>query len=593
MLVRRLFSCRSWLACLLLAATLPPVQVVRGQVVTLADPIAAVDDLAVVLEQGARLERERRWADALSHYEDALRQHPQRPDLKQRVVVARAHYDVCRRYNDVSYNAALGTLSERDALAIYEEVLLKVQSHYVHEPQWQRLVQSGQTSMEVAVTEPLFVTKNLSGASVSKLAELQRDVRLLVGSRQVGDRRQASEAVQLTAATLRDRYAVPSQAVILEFISGAAAALDEYSGFLTGGQMDEVFSQIEGNFVGLGVELKTEPAGLSIVNVIAGGPADAGGIRPGDRITAVDGKTIANTSPDTLADMLRGLEGTAVEVTVQKTSSSSPQLTDVSTEQLRLTRRRVEVPSVDKIKIIDSTTGIGYFKLTSFQKTTARDVDAALWKLHDQGMRHLILDLRGNPGGLLKAAVEVADRFVYDGLIVATRGRSPREDFDHKGEVTGTWRVPLVILIDHDSASASEILAGAIRDHRRGTVVGEKSYGKGSVQGIFPLAASNVGIRLTTAKWYTPSGQAISGSGIVPDIVVNVPGKTSKGPSAAAAKTGNVEGLNPTDPKGQLVMAQRPVEGSQNQSSSATADPILDAGLKIARTQASSRRMTP
>ena len=304
-------------------------------------------------------------------------------------------------------------------------------------------------------------------------------------ARPVADRRQASQLVQTVAATLRERYGLPAQAVIMEFVSGAAAALDEYSSFLTGGQMDELFSQIEGNFVGLGVELKTEPAGLSIVNVIPGGPAHVGGIRVGDLIVAVDGKTPADTSPDTLADMLRGLEGTQVAVSLRNSQGAL--------QHLKLTRRRVEIPSVEQVKIIDPQYGVGYFKLTSFQKTTSRDVDAALWKLHEQGMRQLIIDLRGNPGGLLKAAVDVADKFVYDGLIVATRGRSPREDFDHRGAVAGTWRVPLVILIDHDSASASEILAGAIRDHRRGTVVGEKSYGKGSVQGIFPLAATNVG----------------------------------------------------------------------------------------------------
>src|SRR5207245_5173123 len=114
--------------------------------------------------------------------------------------------------------------------------------------------------------------------------------------------------------------------------------------------------------------------------------------------------------------------------------------------------RTVEDPSVEHVKINNAQYGSDYFKLTSFQKTTARDLDAALWKLHEQGMRELIIDLRGNPGGLLKAAVDVADRFVYEGLIVATRGRSPREDFDHRGETVGTWRMPLVILIDHDSA---------------------------------------------------------------------------------------------------------------------------------------------
>jgi carboxyl-terminal processing protease len=531
--------------------------IARGQSVTLSQPVATHDDLAVVLEAGSKLERERRWAEALSHYEDALKQHPQRPDLQQRVSLARAHYEVCRRYNDQSYNTALSTLTERDALAIYEEILLKVQSHYVHEPQWQRIVSNGQICMQVAVTEPLFVSKHMPAATVDKLTALQRDVEQIVLSRSVADRRQASQVVQTVAATLRDRYGLPAQAAILEFVSGAAAALDEYSSFLTGGQMDELFSQIEGNFVGLGVELKTEPAGLSIVNVIAGGPAYTGGIRNGDLIVAVDGKTPADCSPDTLADMLRGPEGTKVVVSVKNVNGG---LHDLS-----LTRRRVEIPSVEQVKIVDPASGVGYLKITSFQKTTSRDVDAALWKLHQQGMKQLIIDLRGNPGGLLKAAVDVADKFVYDGLIVATRGRSPREDFDHKGEVAGTWRVPLVIIIDHDSASASEILAGAIHDHGRGTIVGEKSYGKGSVQGIFPLAASNVGVRLTTAKWYTPSGQAISGAGIKPDVAVRV---------ATAAKDN------------QTTTTLKPIDGSKPVAS----DSFLEAALQVARTQTSSRR---
>jgi carboxyl-terminal processing protease len=255
--------------------------------------------------------------------------------------------------------------------------------------------------------------------------------------------------------------------------------------------------------------------------------------------------------------MLRGADGSQVEVVARNPAGE--------TRRLSLTRRRVEVPSVEQVKIVDSQYGIGYFKLTSFQKTTSRDVDAALWKLHEQGMKYLIIDLRGNPGGLLKAAVDVADKFVFEGLIVSTRGRSPREDFDHKGEQAGTWRVPLILLIDHDSASASEILAGAIRDHKRGTVVGIKSYGKGSVQGIFPLTAANVGVRLTTAKWFTPSGQAISGQGIAPDVAVQI-----------AAKT--VDGLPPLEGAAEPPVAAAP------------ADAILQAGLQVARAQYTSRR---
>jgi carboxyl-terminal processing protease len=146
-------------------------------------------------------------------------------------------------------------------------------------------------------------------------------------------------------------------------------------------------------------------------------------------------------------------------------------------------------------------------------------------------MRSLVIDLRGNPGGLLTAAVDLADKFVASGNIVATRGRSPQEDFDYRARTGGTWQMPLAVLIDGETASASEIFAGAVRDHHRGTVIGQRSYGKGSVQGIFPLTTVKAGVRLTTAKFYSPSGQPITNRGVFPDVVV----QTVKKPAVAAA----------------------------------------------------------
>jgi carboxyl-terminal processing protease len=184
-------------------------------------------------------------------------------------------------------------------------------------------------------------------------------------------------------------------------------------------------------------------------------------------------------------------------------------------------RQRVDVPCVEDAKILDRDRGVAYFRLTSFQKTTSRDVDAALWRLHREGMKTLIVDVRGNPGGLLTASVEVADKFLYEGTIVATRGRNEHEDYDYKAHRVGTWGIPLIVLIDDETASASEIFAGAIRDHGRGTVIGETSYGKGSVQGIFPLSSFRSGVRMTTARFFTPNGHPISGRGVIPHQVVS------------------------------------------------------------------------
>jgi carboxyl-terminal processing protease len=313
------------------------------------------------------------------------------------------------------------------------------------------------------------------------------------------------------------RLGISPTAVIFEFLCGSAAALDHYSTFLTEAQLDDVYAQIEGNFVGLGVELKADDGALLIVNTISGSPAALAEIRAGDRIVAVEGQSTRAISTDKAADILKGPEGSTVVVTVE-----SP---DGTRRDVQVVRRRVDVPSVEDARIVDRQRGVGYLKLTSFQKTTSRDVDTALWKLHRDGMRSLIVDVRGNPGGLLTASVDVADKFVTEGVLVSTRGRSSREDFDYKARRVGTWRVPLVVLIDRDTASASEIFAGAIRDHGRGEVVGERSYGKGSVQGIFPLQQNRAGIRLTTAKFFGPSGRPISKQGVTPSIQVQTAAK--------------------------------------------------------------------
>jgi carboxyl-terminal processing protease len=175
-------------------------------------------------------------------------------------------------------------------------------------------------------------------------------------------------------------------------------------------------------------------------------------------------------------------------------------------------------------------------------------------------MKSLVLDLRGNPGGLLTSSVEVADKFLEQGNIVSTRGRSPNEDFNYAAQRPGTWRVPLVLLIDGESASASEIFAGAIRDHRRGKIVGVRSYGKGSVQGIFPLTLGGTGVRLTTAKFYSPSGHPYSRVGVEPDVVVRAVEKP--------------------------VTTLTAVDGPAGETNSdADDDAILAAGVQVARQQ--------
>jgi carboxyl-terminal processing protease len=488
-------------------------------------------DIKQSIAQGQTLESERRWGEALTLYEDTLRRFPRDPAIQERLQLARIHYDLGRRYNDNSFKKSLTKLPERDALDLYGEVLLKVQSHYVDTPNWKNVIDYSTKAYLVALADPVFVEHNLAGVPQSQIERYGAEVTQHVAAWQINSRHHARDAVAYIARLGNDRLGLGTSTSILEFTSGATSGLDPYSTFLTADQLNEVYSQIEGNFVGLGIELKANDGSLLIVKTISGSPAEKAGIRAGDRIVAVDGHSTAEMTTDQAANLLQGKEGTMVEVTLQGPDSK--------TRRLRIRREQVDVPSIDGGRIVDKTTGIAYLRLTCFQKTTARDLDTELWRLNSLGMKSLIIDLRGNPGGLLGVSVEVVDRFVENGTIVSTRGRGPQEDNKYSAHAPGTWKMPLVVLIDGDSASASEIFAGAIRDHRRGVIVGARSYGKGSVQGIFPLAIGNAGLRLTTAKFLSPLNQPYSGVGVTPDLPVQTVAKpvVSASGSAEAADT--------------------------------------------------------
>ena len=516
-----------------------------------SNPLVSTSQSVVeqLIFQGSKLEAKGEWAAALTHYEGAIKDYPQDAHLHKRLLNARIHYDLHRRYLDASYIKTIRNGDQRTALETFAEVLLKIQSYYVQEPDWLAFARRGLSNLDIALFDPAFQEVHLTSVSYDKLHQAQIAMHQSLDSKTIRSRQELYNFAAQASQILRREVNLPEPAVIYEFVSGAVGSLDPYSAYLTADQYNEVMNHIEGNFVGLGVEIRPTETTLEIIDVIKGGPASQGGLKPGDLITAIDGKRVADIGGDPAADLLRGLEGSLVVLNVDVKGGKSVQMS--------LRRRLVDIPSVEEARIIDSQNGVGYIKLVNFEKTTLRDFDAALWKLHREGMRSLIVDLRGNPGGLLTASVDIADRFVPSGVIVSTRGRNPQEDYVHRARQQGTWGVPLTVLIDGNSASASEILAGAIHDHHRGTIVGERSYGKGSVQGIFPLNLSSGGVRLTTAKFYSPLGTAISDRGVSPDVVVNVTRRVS-----------------PDNPNAQIEPA----------------DEVLLAGLRVARDKVQARQ---
>jgi carboxyl-terminal processing protease len=486
------------------------------------------------------LERQGRWADVVAACESAARKGHLAPDLQQRYDLAKIHCDVTRRHGEMAYRAQLGKITEADARRLYAEVLARIASHHVEAPNFARIVSRGMLAMDVAIDEPAFARQHLAMADATARQSYREQIARLAAGRSVGSQAEAETFAAWVASIAQATLAVPQAVTLLEMTAAAMGSLDEYSAFLTTGQLDDLYAQIEGNFVGLGVELKSAADGLLVVHVIPGSPAQRAGLRAGDHLVGIGGQSLGGMGVDQAAQLLQGPPGSLVTLAVLRGPAPAP------ARAVTVRREHVEVPSIEDAKLLDPAGGVAYLKISSFQKTTAADLETALRRLDAAGMRSLVVDLRGNPGGLLSAAVDVADLFLERGLVVATRGRSPEEDFNYTASRPGTWRMPLVVVIDGESASSSEIFAGAIRDHGRGTIVGTRSYGKGSIQGIFPLESAGVGMRLTTAKFFSPNGHPYSGVGVDPHLVVHtvarpVGGVALVGTAGAAASDPFIE----------------------------------------------------
>jgi carboxyl-terminal processing protease len=315
---------------------------------------------------------------------------------------------------------------------------------------------------------------------------------------------------------------VPPRDLIYSAIKGTLRGLDPHSSFLDPENYREMQVETSGSFGGLGIEITLRDDILTVVAPIEGTPAYRAGIHPGDRILKIDGIVTKDMQLSDAVKRMRGRPGTKVTISVAREGWTEPKDIEIMREQIR----------VQSVRTHDLEDGIGYLRLRQFQEQTAHDVEAALEKFSKAGKKAMVLDLRNNPGGLLTAAVEVAEKFLDDGkLVVYTEGRVRNQNMRfsaHAKKPLST--IPMVVLINQGSASASEIVAGALQDYNRAVVVGTQSFGKGSVQTIIPLSDGS-GLRLTTAKYFTPKGRSIHGKGITPDIEVEVPKEKNGAPA--------------------------------------------------------------
>jgi len=300
-------------------------------------------------------------------------------------------------------------------------------------------------------------------------------------------------------------------------LQGMVSTLDPHSAYMPPDVYREIQVDTKGEFGGLGIQIGMKENRLVVISPIEGTPADRAGVKAGDLITEIEGTTTKNMTLVDAVNKLRGPKGTKVKLTLLREGQAAP-------IRVTLTRETIKIQSV-KSQMLDDH--IGYIRLTQFQEQTSADLKQALKQLLAQGAQSLILDLRNNPGGLLTSAVEVSEQFLpKNKLVVSIRGRSgAAEEYRANGESPVT-DMPMIILVNAGSASASEIVSGALQDWGRAVILGTTTFGKGSVQTIISLSDGS-GLRLTTAKYYTPKDRSIHGVGIVPDIVVN--GKDERG----------------------------------------------------------------
>lgn len=305
---------------------------------------------------------------------------------------------------------------------------------------------------------------------------------------------------------------VETKSLVNGAINGMLSSLDPHSAYLTPELYKELQMDTQGRFGGLGIEITVKGGILTVVSPIEDTPAAKAGVKPGDQIFKIEDEFTKDMSLVDAVKKMRGPKGTKITISIKR--EGVPELIDFT-----LVRDTIRVQSVRSRNLEE---GYGYIRLAQFQERSDRDIQKALEKMAAEkgGLKGLVLDLRNDPGGLLTQAVRISDLFLDSGLIVYTDGRIDSQKQKYFAQKEGSWMdFPMVVLVNGGSASASEIVAGALQDHKRAVILGTKTFGKGSVQTILPLD-DNSALRLTTARYFTPKGRSIQAMGIVPDIIV-------------------------------------------------------------------------
>ncbi len=429
------------------------------------------------------------------HEEDAVPE----PELIQRKLTV--------RYGNPAVVRLLRSLSTEQGLQLFAEVSTLIDARHLKPSTYDARVKQAAKSLLGALDNRAFLRANGLEGDPSRTAAFRSDIEQLANSRPISGRDEAYQALRWTMRVAEQHAGLRSSTIALEYVYGSTDSLDKYSGFVPALDRASPSVELEDHIVGVGVEIKPDEKGMLVVNALSGGPAAEAGLLKGDLIESVNGQPVAGETLEAAVNLITGPPGSRVTLGVRR---------EEKVADIPLVRRRVEVHSVSEVKMLDQN--VGYIKLDKFAQNSSEEFDKALWGLYRDGMKSLVVDVRGNPGGLLTTAIQMCNKFVPSGTLVSTRGRDTADNTVEYANRQQAWKVPLVVLVDGNSASASEIFAAAIQENGRGLIVGERTYGKGTVQTHFPLQTVSANLRLTTARFFSPTGRVMADAGVEPDI---------------------------------------------------------------------------
>jgi carboxyl-terminal processing protease len=440
---------------------------------------------------------------------------------------------VTRRYQSPTLIRSLRSMSGNQAQQMFTEVARKIDERALKPSSYDVRTRRALRNLGVALDNPTF--RSALGIRDSFQIDGLRNTLSRIGNSARVSRFEDAGAVMTTV--MREAQAVnglSSAVIAYEFANAQVDTLDRFSALEPqepvanrGAAVEEPTRSValEDEIFGIGVEVKEDDRGLLVLKPLRNSPAVEAGLEPGDVIVAINGRNIAGMPMSRSVDLMKTSPNGRMTLRISRGGKGE--------RNFAVAPRRIRLYSVNDTRIL-SGTNTGYLSLSRFSQKSTSELDSALNQLHSQGMKSLIIDLRGNPGGLLTTCVEISDRFLPCGTIVTTKGRLSVDNMNETASYNRTWSTPLVVLVDGDSASASEIFAAAVQENRRGVVVGTKSYGKGSVQTHFPLTSVSANLRLTTALFYSPNGRRMAGEGVTPDVLINDPDGVANGDEVLA-----------------------------------------------------------